>query len=327
MVALTAIKASNATLPTRLTAVFVGGTSGIGLYTLLALARHCANPTIYFIGRSQTAADRILIDLRTLNPKGTYKFIPSDVALIKNVDAVCEQIKVREKHVNILVQSQGVMSVGQETSEGMHATASLVLHSRMRFQLNLLPLLQAAPGLKRVVSIFTGTKEGPITATELQMRTLKNPLKARGQAASAVTLLLEEAQRRAKDVSFVHTYPGFVSTGIGRDFGIVAKVLSKAVETVVGPWLLVPNEESGERNLWLATSGRFAAAGGENEVDAAVGTNGKVGSGVYTVDEKGESGGEAVLKVLRELREQKKDEWCWEEVRKELLRITEKESL
>ncbi|KAL1611950.1 hypothetical protein SLS60_000173 [Paraconiothyrium brasiliense] len=327
MVDLTTVKTSNTNLPSHLTAVFVGGTSGIGLYTLLALARHCAHPTIYFIGRSQPAADRILTDLRTLNPNGTYKFIPSDVALIKNVDAVCEEIKRDEKYINILVQSQGTMSTGQETAENMHATASLVLHSRMRFQLNLLPLLQAAPGLKRVVSIFTGTKEGPITATELQMRSLRNPLKARGQAASAVTLLLEEAQRRAKDVGFVHTYPGFVSTGIGRDFGMVARMVAKVAETVVRPWLYVPEEESGERNLWLATSGRFAAEEGDKGVDAAVGTDGKVGSGVYTVDEKGESGGEAVLKVLQELREQKKDEWVWDEIRKELVRITGKESL
>ncbi|KAF2440400.1 hypothetical protein P171DRAFT_100376 [Karstenula rhodostoma CBS 690.94] len=330
MVDLATIHTSNANLPSHLTAVFAGGTSGIGLYTLLALARHCANPTIYFIGRSQTAATRILADLDTTNPAGTYTFLPADVSLLKNVDAVCAHIAAREPHINILCLSQGTMSVGHETAEGMHAAASLVLHSRARFTLNLLPLLRAAPGLRRVLSVFTGTKEGPLTAVELQMRGVTNPLKARGQAASAVTLLMEEAGRRAPEVGLVHTYPGFVKSGIGRDFGVVAKGVGWVVERVLGKWLYVPVGESGERNLWLCTSGRFAAAGAGGEekgVAAAVGTDGSVGSGVYTVDEKGESGGEAVLQVLRDLWAQNKDAWVWEEVRKEFLRITGKESM
>lgn len=326
MVDLTTIRAANANLPSHLTAVFVGGTSGIGLYTLLALARHSSNPNIYIIGRSQTAANSIFADLKTINKTGTYTFIPSDVSLMKNVDTVCAQIKEKEKFINILCLSQGTLSTGQETIEDMHATASLILHSRMRFTLNLLPLLEAAPTLRRVVSIFAATKEGPITATELQMRTLKNPLAARGQAASAVTLLMEVAQRRAPSVSFVHTYPGFVSSNIGRDLGIGMRVLAKAVETVIGPWLYVPKEESGERNLWLCTSGRFCAEEEKGE-DAAVGSDGSVGSGVYIVDEMGESGGEAVQAVLRDLREKKKDDWVWEEVKRDLTRITGKESL
>ncbi|KAF1973098.1 hypothetical protein BU23DRAFT_143159 [Bimuria novae-zelandiae CBS 107.79] len=329
MVDLQTILSSNRNLPSHLTAVFVGGTSGIGLYTLLALAQHCAHLTIYLIGRSQSSASSILAQLHIINPAGVYTFLQSDVSLMTNVDAVCAQIRAKEPFINILVQSQGTLSVGQETTEGMHVTASLVLHSRHRFTLNLLPLLEKADGVRRVVSIFTGTKEGPIppSVTELQMRTLKNPLKARGLAASCVTLLMEEAARRAPTVGFVHTFPGFVSSGINRDLNIVFRALGKAVEVVGGSWLLVPKEESGERNLWLATSPRFAGGADGEKVDRAIGTDGKVGSGVYVVDEKGEAGGEAVVKVLKDLRAQKKDEWVWEEVRKDFVRITGKESL
>ncbi|KAL5465109.1 hypothetical protein PMIN06_000848 [Paraphaeosphaeria minitans] len=264
MVDFTTIHASNASLPTHLTAVFVGGTSGIGLYTLLALARHCKAPKIYIIGRSHAAADSILADLQTINPNGTYTFLASDVSLIKNVDAACALIAQKELCINILCLSQGAVSVGRETGEGLHLIASLVLHLRTRFILNLLPLLRAAQGVKRVVYVFTGTKEGPLAAAELQMRSVKSPLRARGQAASAVTLLLEEVGRRAPEVGFVHTYPGFVSSNIGRDFGVMAKGLG---------WVYVPVEESGERNLWLCTSARFAGAAGKTDVEVAVGTD------------------------------------------------------
>lgn len=68
MVDLTTTQSSNTNLPSHLTAVFVGGTSGIGLYTLLALARHCATPNICIIGRSQPTADHTLANLHTTNP-------------------------------------------------------------------------------------------------------------------------------------------------------------------------------------------------------------------------------------------------------------------
>lgn len=139
----------------------------------------------------------------------------------KNIDAVCAQIAQKEACINILCLSQCTVSVGQETDEGMHADASLVLHSRTRLNLNLLFPLRAARGLGCVVSIFTGTKEDPLTTTELQMRSVKNPLKARGQVASAVTLLLEDAGKRAKGKlrAYVSGVCGYEYCARSRGFG------------------------------------------------------------------------------------------------------------
>ncbi len=58
-----AVQASNACIASSLAegavAVFVGGTSGIGEYTLKELAREMHKPRIYIMGRSQTSSDRI----------------------------------------------------------------------------------------------------------------------------------------------------------------------------------------------------------------------------------------------------------------------------
>jgi NAD(P)-dependent dehydrogenase (short-subunit alcohol dehydrogenase family) len=335
MVALTPIKSSLTKLPKALTAVFVGGTSGIGLYTLQTLAKYCAQPTIYFVGRSQSAATTILSQLKTINASGTYHFIQADVALVKNVDKVCAEITAKEKYINMLVLSQGALSMGTNTEEGLRSTTSLILHSRTRFALNLLPLLRAAPQLRRVLSVFCGTKEGAVAdPTDLEMWHIKNPMKARGQAASMLTLMLEEVAKRAPEVSFVHDFPGFVRSGAARGSELSVTIM-RWVYYVVGPLIYVPEEEVGERHLFLATSARFAAAEGDaNGVefggkggDVAVGSEGRVGSGVYVADEKCESAGQTVLDVLKTEREKGTREAVWGEMKKDLLRITGKEYL
>jgi NAD(P)-dependent dehydrogenase (short-subunit alcohol dehydrogenase family) len=113
MVSLSTIRVSNSlissSLPSHLVAVFVGATSGIGETTLKQFAKHAHQPRAYFIGRSQPAADRILSECKALNPQGEYTFIKADVSLIRTVDDVCKQIAEKEKAVNILFLSQGII--------------------------------------------------------------------------------------------------------------------------------------------------------------------------------------------------------------------------
>ena len=120
MVALTKAVASNmdiaATFPDGLVAVFVGGTSGVGEYTLKKFAKYVPKPRAYVVGRSQEAADRILAECRGLNPDGTFEFIKADISLLKNVDKVCEQIKNKESAINLLFLTQGSMAFASSKS-------------------------------------------------------------------------------------------------------------------------------------------------------------------------------------------------------------------
>jgi NADP-dependent 3-hydroxy acid dehydrogenase YdfG len=113
MFALSDVEASNSqlstSLPAGLVAVFVRATSGIGEYTMKAFAQRTDSPKIYVVGRSQDAANRILAECKELNPRGQYTFIRSDVALLKNVDDVCQQILAKEKSINLLFQTQGTI--------------------------------------------------------------------------------------------------------------------------------------------------------------------------------------------------------------------------
>jgi NADP-dependent 3-hydroxy acid dehydrogenase YdfG len=111
MVLLTSVTDSNAqlsTLPSGLVAVFIGATAGIGEITLKKFAQHARKPRAYLIGRSQSAADRIIASCRQLNGEGEYIFIKADVSLMENVDEVCEVIKRKEKSINILFMTAGL---------------------------------------------------------------------------------------------------------------------------------------------------------------------------------------------------------------------------
>jgi short-subunit dehydrogenase len=94
-------------LPQHLVCVFVGATSGIGEYSLKTFAKYANQPRIYFVGRSQEAAGRISGELKTLNSEGEYNFIKADVSLIHNVDKVCQDIKDKEKSINLLSSVRG----------------------------------------------------------------------------------------------------------------------------------------------------------------------------------------------------------------------------
>lgn len=118
-----------------------------------------------------------------------------------------------------------------------------------------------------------------------------------GHTASIVTIALEAHHDAAPEVSFVHIFPGAVKSGIAGG--------------EIGALVHIPLVEAGDRHVFLC-SARFPA--GPEDVTAGVplvdglavarGTDGQSGSGVYSIDANGESGGPKVEKLLARLRGQ-----------------------
>lgn len=213
------------------------------------------------------------------------------------------------------------------TSEKLHFAMALAHYSRARFIANLLPLIQRATSLRRVVSVFAGTKEGKVDNSDIQG--LKIPMtSARGHTASLITLTMAHFAEQAPTVSFVHDFPGAVKSNIGRGTTGIIWVIGLILK-VIGPLVYIPEEEVGERQLFHATNGKYPAqsqvvslvplpAG----VSVAKGIDGKPGSGVYTVDHFGEEGGDAVVQFLTDLRKDGMVEKAWGDTVQEFMRIT-----
>lgn len=99
---------------------------------------------------------------------------------------------------------------------------------------------------------------------------------------------LEGMAQRHPHTSFVHAYPSGVATGVLRELPL-GRVLQAVVNRILSPFL-VPIQESGERHLFAATSGRFPpeAEGVGREGNVATGSDGTKGSGCYWVSWDGE---------------------------------------
>jgi hypothetical protein len=198
----------------------------------------------------------------------------------------------------------------------------------MRFITNLLTLLQHAPSLRRVVCVGGGGNEGPLDLTDFPaLRVPKSVL--RGHLITLITLGLEAVSRTAPDVSFVHDYPGTVNTTLFRRMKGLVGVLMRAYVWLLGPWICVPVEECGERHVYLSTSARYpplkagsAAVTLGDGLAVAFGTNGEVGSGVYSVGWDCESASNAVRELLAGLRQNGIVDVVWRRTESEFKRIT-----
>lgn len=210
---------------------------------------------------------------------------------------------------------------------------ALVYYSRTRFMTNLLPLLQRASVLRRVVTVGGGGLEGPLDPSDLPA--LSVPWHAlRGHLSTLLSLGLEAVAKTAPDVSFVHDYPGTVDTPLASHMKGMIGVIIRTYIRLLGRWVCVPIEECGERHLYLATSARYPPLSRGTERDSAVplgdgldvarGTTGEVGSGVYSVGWDGESSSPAVRKMLAGLRDMNMVERIWQHTESEFKRITEK---
>ncbi|TEY45016.1 hypothetical protein BOTCAL_0337g00140 [Botryotinia calthae] len=269
MVAINAVRASNAALKATgapgVVAVFAGATSGIGMGTLKAFIKYANAPKAYIIGRSESAAGRLLKYLKLSNPSATLNFLEGEISLIKEVDRLCDEIKRKEEKVDIVFLSAGYLSFDgrNESSEGIDIPQSLRYYSRLRFAYNLVPLLKTAPN-PRVISILAGGQEKSIDLDDLEVKQDFTMLKAAGSGTTQTTLAFEELARSNSRITFIHKYPGFIDTGaVGRLMSSTTGVYS--IPATFFRWVMLPFfnlfatsvEEAGERGLFLATSARY----------------------------------------------------------------------
>jgi NAD(P)-dependent dehydrogenase (short-subunit alcohol dehydrogenase family) len=298
-----------------LTAVFVGATQGIGLGALRALTKHTDHPTIFIVGRSQPTLTSIITELKTTNPSANLVPIQADdLTLLANVDKACDAIKAHPSapsKIDILYLSPGYLSFSARNAspEGLDKITSIRYYARMRFVVNLLPLLRSAPA-PRVISVLAGGKEGRLWADDFLLEKHYSVGIAAGAGASMTTLFMEAlaAQQANASLVFVHLFPGLV-----RDTNLFGTEHFGALTKFVIGWIVMPlirpfcytSDEVGERVVFAATSGRFRklahGASGEGSL-VSVGSNGKVGSGVYLV--QADSSTVEAPKLLKEMREQ-----------------------
>lgn len=173
----------------------------------------------------------------------------------------------------------------------MHFFMALTYYCRIRFIYNLLPLLRQASNLRRVVTVFAAGKEGRLYPEDYQGYNI-GFAKGQGHIASLLTLALQAASREYPEVSFVHSYPGFVKTKLGSDTTGVAMALAMMAAKIFITFHHVPIVEVGDRQTFYLTSAKYPpSSNGEDgagvplaqDVQVAERVDGQRGAGVYAV--------------------------------------------
>ncbi|KAJ7235261.1 NAD-P-binding protein [Mycena rebaudengoi] len=220
---LSAVRAANAQFAPSYTptAIFVGGTSGVGKGIAEAFAAHThGNANILLLGRSRDAAQRILDSFpKPTVPGVRHEFVPCDATLMRNVRAASTAILARFPRVNVLVLSPGVMTLAgrDETTEGLDRKLALHYYARWAFVDALMPALEAAHAAgedARVMSVLAAGLGGPVDLDDLGLKRAYTLKKAAAASPTYNDLWLQELAIRHPGLSFVHSCPGIVRTSL-----------------------------------------------------------------------------------------------------------------
>ncbi len=273
MVSYEEIQASNALINDATAprvAVFVGGISGIGKFTVRALVATGASMRIYLVGRksSEERMHAFIQELHAINSKAELIWTEGEVALLAETKRVCEAIKSKESRVDLLFLTAGYAPFGtrRETAEGLEIAQSLEYYSRMLFILHLLPLLGQAEAPKIVSVLGGGLERATIELDDLDLKKPGNfgGIKAQTQYAAMNTTTLEKLANDNPNVTFIHSWPGWVNTGNVRRGSDPNSIWAWFVWLILEPLIglfAFSDEESGQRHLFQSTSAAFGGRG------------------------------------------------------------------
>jgi retinol dehydrogenase 12 len=204
------------------TIVVTGATSGIGLATATQLARQGAD--IIGIGRSPQRCQAAEQKLQALNPAGVVKYLVADLTLQVEVRRLAEAVRqlaagCRRPALDGLVNNAGTFTYWLAlTAEGFETQWALNHLTPFLLTLELLPLLQAAPGARIVTVSSESHYHTALNWADIQLRRRYNGLQAYKQTKLANVLFTAELNRRlgpdSKVVAFAAD-PGLVDTEIG----------------------------------------------------------------------------------------------------------------
>ena len=228
--------------------VITGGNSGLGLVTATQLASIGAAIRIVVRNPERGEAARRQIAAAGGGDVGVYL---ADLSSMASVRAVAAQIRGHDPKVDVLIHNAGGLFAERTMSvDGHELTFATMVLGPFLLTRELLPTLEAAPGVARVLWIASGgmyTQRLDVDALEMGPDDYRGAT-AYARAKRAQVVLSEEWAKRVRDAGIaVHAmHPGWADTP-GLETGL------PAFRTVIGPLLRSP-EEGADTIVWLASA-------------------------------------------------------------------------
>lgn len=80
---------------------------------------YALQPRVYIIGPSQDADDCCTAERKVLNLDGEFIFVQRETSLMRNVDGICKELATKEKVMNLLFLSVGILESGRSKYLGV----------------------------------------------------------------------------------------------------------------------------------------------------------------------------------------------------------------
>jgi retinol dehydrogenase 12 len=233
------------------TCVVTGGNSGIGLHTVIGLARGGAR--VALISRNKERGEAALVEARAAAPGATIDLVIGDLGSLSATRALAAALLARYPAIHVLVNNAGLwMTERTLTSDGLETTFA-VNHLAPFLLTNLLLERLVASAPARIVNVSSaGHRRGALDFDDLQAARGFGKIKAYCDSKLANVLFTRELAKRleGKGVTVNALHPGVVRTNLGNNSsGVIRWVFEMA-----GPLFFKTPEQGARTSLHVATS-------------------------------------------------------------------------
>jgi len=236
-----------------------GATSGIGLATALELARKGA--TVIIVSRYPERCEAAAARIHQLTNNPAVDYFATDLSSQAQIRQLAEKFHSRYSRLDVLVNNAGAFYLRrQESADGIEMTFALNhLNYFLLTHLLLDTIKTSAPA--RIVNVASDSHRGArLDFDDLQAKRSYSGFRAYGQSKLANVLFTYELARQLEGFQVTATalHPGFVATNIGKNNGLLAKLVMPIAQLGA----LTP-EEGARTSIYLAASPEVQGISGQ----------------------------------------------------------------
>ena len=238
---------------TKKIAFLTGVTDGIGRPVALGLAK--ANYDLIIVARKPTKANKLLEEIKSINPNTASTLITADLKLVSEAKKAAKEVKQITDTLDVLFQSAGIVpNQIILTSEGIEESFAISFLARYILTHELLPLVLQSEekNVLTVASPFGGDGHGKIQFDDINRTKIKfaarDTVMQFQEANDILAVELYETYRQSGLKNFCIN-PGIVNTGIHKGWPPMIRFF---LTKIVGPFMMVEPEQAAQIPLNLA---------------------------------------------------------------------------
>jgi NAD(P)-dependent dehydrogenase (short-subunit alcohol dehydrogenase family) len=211
--------------------LITGGTAGLGYETAVSFAAH--NPGhIFFTGRSQPSADKLIKEVNSKYPSVPITFVKCDLASLDSVRDAAKDVVSKTDRLDIVMANAGVMALGSALTKDGYEIQFGTNHVGQALLVKLLtPLLESTAKQHGDVRVVWNTSLGhqghppggiifdKLKTTQKDIFFILGNWIRYGQSKLANLLYAREYAKHHPSITSVSIHPGISATGLVTSLG------------------------------------------------------------------------------------------------------------